>query len=532
MNENDKTAILYCRVSTTRQAEEELPIQSQQQRCEDKAQSLGATVLRIYTDEGISGQSDSRPAFQQAILYCETHSPTYLITWNTSRFARNRLDAQLYKRRLSRAGTILVYASVDIDRETDSGWLTEGILELFDEFTSKQIAADTRRSMIKAAQDGYWCGGRLPFGYRSVPAADDPKRRRLEVVPEEAPIVKRAFLMRARGSGARTIAIALNDDGQINRHRVWNKSSVLDLLRNQAMIGHIVFGRTITIAGRQQPAPVADWIVVPSHIPIIDLDLWATVQQQLDADAMACKPMPDHVSHGSPRSTYLFTGLLQCGVCGAPLQIETAKGRSHRYSYYNCRDSRRNSACPPRRFPARDLDDWLLNIVCADVFTPHNLRQTVQDLQEITGRWHIERAERRKVVDAKIKDIKRRNGKLYEILEELGRETPNLGDLTRRLRENNAQLKQFEEQRIAIDAEIPPRVTIDDADLEDLAEMLIATIKTGDNPAKTRTLLRDFIQTIVVESTVVRIEYDPKRLIGALPTGSHRVVPSEGNWHA
>ncbi|HAS51559.1 MAG TPA: hypothetical protein DCS21_07375, partial [Gammaproteobacteria bacterium] len=171
---DDKTAVIYCRVSTVRQADEELPLQSQQQRCEDKARNLDATVLRVYADEGLSGQSDSRPAFQQAILYCETHSPTYLITWSTSRFARNRLDAQLYKRRLSKAGTTLVYAAMDIDRETDGGWLTEGILELFDEFTSKQISADTRRSMIKAAQCGYWCGGHPPFGYQSVPATDDP----------------------------------------------------------------------------------------------------------------------------------------------------------------------------------------------------------------------------------------------------------------------------------------------------------------------------------------------------------------------
>lgn len=87
---SDPTAVLYCRVSTVRQAEEELPIASQRERCEDKARALGAVVLRVYCDEGLSGQSDDRPAFQAAILYCEAHSPTYLITWSTSRFARNR----------------------------------------------------------------------------------------------------------------------------------------------------------------------------------------------------------------------------------------------------------------------------------------------------------------------------------------------------------------------------------------------------------------------------------------------------------
>ena len=58
----DKTAVIYCRVSTTRQADDELPIQSQRQRCEDKAKQLDAVVLKIYSDEGLSGQSGDRPA--------------------------------------------------------------------------------------------------------------------------------------------------------------------------------------------------------------------------------------------------------------------------------------------------------------------------------------------------------------------------------------------------------------------------------------------------------------------------------------
>ena len=39
----DKTAVVYCRVSTARQADEELPIASQRQRCEERAEKLGAS---------------------------------------------------------------------------------------------------------------------------------------------------------------------------------------------------------------------------------------------------------------------------------------------------------------------------------------------------------------------------------------------------------------------------------------------------------------------------------------------------------
>ena len=159
-----KTAIIYARVSTTRQAEEELPIQGQVEQCINKASALGADVVREFVDEGISGRSDARPAFQDAIAYAETLTPDYFICWSTSRFSRNKLDAALYKLRLGKAGVHIVYVSLNIDRDSDAGWMTEGVLELFDEFSSRQVAADTMRSMVKNARDGYRNGGRPPFG--------------------------------------------------------------------------------------------------------------------------------------------------------------------------------------------------------------------------------------------------------------------------------------------------------------------------------------------------------------------------------
>jgi DNA invertase Pin-like site-specific DNA recombinase len=35
---------------------------------------------------------------QAAIKYCELHKPDYFIAWDTSRFARDRADAAIYKR--------------------------------------------------------------------------------------------------------------------------------------------------------------------------------------------------------------------------------------------------------------------------------------------------------------------------------------------------------------------------------------------------------------------------------------------------
>lgn len=515
---DEKTAVIYCRVSTARQADEELPIQGQRERCEDKARALGANVLRVYCDEGLSGRSDARPAFRAAILFCEAHAPTYLITWSTSRFARNRFDAQLYKRRLSRAGTDLVYVSLDIDRNSMAGQLTEGMLELFDDFASQQVAADTLRSMLRNARAGYWCGGWVPYGYVVAPAVDDPRRKRLAPNPDEIAVVRRAFEMRAAGHGARWIAADLNAAGLLHRRRKWNITTVLSLLRNEAVIGKIVFGRIQRIDGERIAMPREDWIVVDAHPPIVERALWDAVQAMIVRDA---PPVTEYgaVAGGSPHSTYAFTGLLRCGRCGASLHIESAKGRSRRYSYYNCRAAQRSASCPTRRIPARYMDDWLLDIVCGDVFTRDNLRALAQDLRDVAERWHEDQAARRHAVDGQIRDVTRRNRKLYEVLEEFGRNAPNLGDLALRLRENNDRLKTLQGELARIDAEEPPRVDIADQDVDRLSYFLVEAVKSEYNIAKTRAFLAGFIERIMVESDVIRIDYSPRNLFaGAVHT--------------
>lgn len=212
-----KTAIIYARVSIIRQAEEELPIEGQVDQCRVKAEALGADVVKVFRDDGKSGRSDVRPAFQDAINYCDIFSPTYLITWSSSRFARNRVDASYYKeRRLKQAGVELVYVSMDVDTSTTGGWLLDGVMELFDELYSRQVSADTLRSMVKNAKAGYWNGGTPVLGYESAPAEDNPKRKRLRIVSHEAETVRRIFSMRLDGHGAKTIAIKMNEKGLLN----------------------------------------------------------------------------------------------------------------------------------------------------------------------------------------------------------------------------------------------------------------------------------------------------------------------------
>ena len=78
-----KTAIIYARVSTARQADDGLPVESQIEQCRAKASSIGARVVQVFRDDGISGRTSKRPGLLGAFSFVEEQRIDYFICWST-----------------------------------------------------------------------------------------------------------------------------------------------------------------------------------------------------------------------------------------------------------------------------------------------------------------------------------------------------------------------------------------------------------------------------------------------------------------
>ena len=512
---DDKKAVIYARVSTARQAQDELPIEGQVDRCREKADELGAVVDKIFTDEGLSGSTDQRPAFQDAIEYSELTRPAYFITWSTSRFSRSAHDAIVYKRRLDYAGVEIVYITMQIDRTQNAGWALESMMQIFDEMTSRQISVDTKRSMMRLAEQGYFTGGTPPYGFQPQPVPGEKKRRRLEPVPEEVDVARQMFDMRLTGLGGKHIADILNERGITNRGRRWSQTTVLYVLRSEALMGRTVFNRKDGRTGRRRPPE--QWIRVQSHEPVIDPETWETVQ------AMITEHTPRRGT-GSPHSTFLFTGLARCS-CGARLQIKTGTGRSGKvYSYYECQTAARGGDCSGRRIPAPDLDEWLLGIITRRVFSRANLLEVYRELQQAASDWANDRRARIQKAQRRLATVESRQSKLFDVLELYGRNAPDMGDLTQRLRANKHEMERLEQEIGAIDAEQPPELLISEEELDDMREFLTDRLRDPSDIKRTRAFFAEFIDRIDVLEDEVQIKYRPDRLIGA------DTVRSTKNW--
>lgn len=509
------TCVIYARVSTAKQAEKELPVQSQIDKCLAHAKSLGADVKKVFTDEGISGATDNRPAFQQAISYCENFDVDYFICWSTSRFARNALEAKLNKRRLANSSTKISYVSQNIDKG-DSGFIYEGILELFDEYYSRQVSQDTKRSMIANAQKGYFNGGYLTFGYQVEKVLGEKNKTRLVPNPMEVGTVNRIFELKLSGYGGKQIAELLNAEGRLNRGKKWNKTSILGLLRNERVVGRIAFGKK----GRQGSLPRSEWIVVDSHEPIVSYELYDAVQQTMDSQTQKAVQ-----EGGSPKSTRFFTGLLKCGKCGKSMKIEKAKGATKNYYYYNCSTKMAGLGCENRRINSAIFDPWMTDVICAEVLTERNLKDLLLQLNDLCGSWAQKKRDRCNEIVQQIKEYERKNSRLYELLED-DTGIYNVQDLAPRLRSNNETIRKLNTELAVAETEKPPQLEISETDLTELSELLVDIIKTTSNPGKVREFFKTFIHSITLQDNDIKVKYRPEALI----TVNSEIVPSERKW--
>lgn len=514
-----KTAVLYNRVSDRKQAADDVSIPAQEEAGRRKAAELGAVVLRTFVDSGRSGfKEGNRPTFEDAVDFSICMEVDYLITWSSSRFARNRFEAMTFKRELAAGGVRLVYTSADIDLETDEGWLTDSMMEVFDELRSRNTAKDTIRSMLRNARAGFFCGGVAPYGFRVVPDPEQPKRRRLVPHEDEAPWVLDIFQRRAGGFGATQISAALNSQGAVRRGgKRWDKTSVLYTLKNPMVIGRTIYGRRARSGRVKDPTT---WIVVDAHPRLVPLELWDRVQAMIQAAA------PNESSEsGSPRSMHPFTGLMRCGKCGQAMQIETAQGRSRRYAYYVCQRSLKHGDCVTRRVRADFLDPWLTSLIADQVITPANMRELSTAIEAECSHHLAQRGKQRTDLDRRREALKRANARLLDVLELQGRDAPGLPEIGSRIRDNNAAIKVLDRSITELEAAAAETFSFDGRAVDELTVFMRDELSKNENARSSRAFFSRFIKSVTVHGDAVDIRYDPTRLLF-----QPKAVHSAANW--
>ena len=401
-------AALYARVSSDRQ-DVDLSVAAQLRALRDYAKANGYSVAREYVDEAESGRIADRPQFRKMIDEGSKPKAPFqvILVWKFSRFTRKREHAVAFKAQLRRKG-IRVVSITEQAEDNATGRLLEGIIESVDEYYSENLAQEVVRGMREAASRGFFLGSKAPFGYTRVKVSDGVKERpTLEIDPDAAPIVREIFESSRRGNGLKEICKELNGRGITIRGKRWQKSTVHNMLTNEAYTGTAVWG----VKSKDQKA--GEPVRVENAWPaLVARETFDAVQSGMHERAPA-QQRPARVG-----SQYLLSGLLRCGVCGKPYSGQAAK--SGKFAYYVCASLFREGAgaCSNGRYlNASKLEDLVIEKVRERILTEETITELVTLVAEEIDALAGEVNGRLTAINAELSDVETRLENLYQALE-------------------------------------------------------------------------------------------------------------------
>jgi site-specific DNA recombinase len=421
-----RTAI-YVRVSMREQVEG-YSLDAQEQVCRHLAEERGYQVVHVYRDEGLSGKTTERPAFQAMMRDAEAGKLDAVLVHKLDRFSRSVVDVLLSLQDLEERGVSFVSVTENFDFTTPVGRVTLTVLSAIAEWYLGNLGAETAKGKKARAEAGLW-NSDVPFGYAVEYLKDGGDGI---PYPDEDSVqgVRLAFESYATGQYSDAdIARLLNEAGYRPQGRgnralaLFSKDSVRELLQNRFVLGEVQY------KGEWYPG---------KHEPIIAEELFDRCQK-----ARKRRRRKTGTTARANSRVYALSGLARCARCGWPMRGSA----SARQRYYRDPAHDQGRDCDQRQVRADEAEDAVGDFL-RRMTLPANWQEVVLKLiDREAGRGQDILSDRTR--------IKRQLERLKRLFV--------LGDLTER--EYTVERNRLEAQLAAL---IPPLMP----DLEQAAELL------------------------------------------------------------
>ena len=399
-NPMDYHAALYIRLS--KEDESEGPsqsVQNQESLLREFVRQHRLIVYDTYIDDGWSGTSFDRPAFQRMIADIEARKVNMVITKDLSRLGRDYILTGHYMERYFPEHRVRYISLLDgIDTGVDS---TANDITPFRAIMNDMYAKDISKKIKSVKRDkqrkGQFIGGKPVYGYKMHPT----EKNKIVIDEEVAPVVRRIFALALSGMSCRNIATLLNREGVPTPATyagllvakpgpytgLWSSERISDMLQNETYIGNMVQGRSVKISYkskkclRQDPA---NWVVVEgTHEPLVDVESFRRVRMLVNSR-----------KHTRSRTyDFLLKGLIFCHECGYPLAVLNRKNaRGEDMLYFVCRTYQRFTkagVCTCHSIKEKAVTDAVIakvREVCQAYLNPGELLPVAREAVERAGR--------------------------------------------------------------------------------------------------------------------------------------------------
>jgi DNA invertase Pin-like site-specific DNA recombinase len=204
----------YCRVSTSRQADEGESLDVQQRKLEGYATMLGRTLDRVFVERGVSGSKPLDQRDQGARMIGALRPGDTVITSKLDRMFRSAVDALHVMEAMRGAGISLHMIDLGGDVTSNGGNTVSKLVFTILAAVAEAERDRTRERIAEVKRDqrerGRFLGGLPPYGYRRIAGT----RSGMEPIPEKRAFIRQIVRDREKGLSLRAIQARLAAKGE------------------------------------------------------------------------------------------------------------------------------------------------------------------------------------------------------------------------------------------------------------------------------------------------------------------------------
>ena len=270
----------YCRVSTT--------YEEQQSSLENQIAYYthyinvkpGWRLVAIYYDRGSGMRTSTRPGYQRMLEDCANGKIDLILVKSVSCFGRDAFEVIRRVRELKEIGIDVYFETGGINTMTADNI----ILDTYAAFS--QAESQTLSDNIKFGIRQRMRSGKTVLNHTQFLGYTKGKDGVLQIVPEEAAIVRKIFDLYLQGNGVRKIKRYLEENGvkTVTGKAEWSTSTIDRMLSNEKYIGQVLMQKTYTpdfLTEKQEKnnGELAMYLIENAHEPIIDRETFERMQK-------------------------------------------------------------------------------------------------------------------------------------------------------------------------------------------------------------------------------------------------------------
>jgi site-specific DNA recombinase len=324
--------VIYTRVSTKEQADNNLSLETQKKACVQYAEKNHYNIQGYFGGTYESAKTDERKEFNKMLSFVRKSKEkvSTIFVYSVDRFSRSGTNAMYIADTLKKEGIVLFAVTQPADTTTSSGRLQQNIQFIFSEYDNQLRKEKCMAGVKEKLLNGIWCA-KPPLGYDIL-----RKNGKKEfVLNKTGKLLAKAFKWKAQGMSSEEVRRQLAELGLALPNQ-----RVSDFLRNPFYCGLIVHNALEgkVLEGVQEKA--------------VSKEMFLTVNGMMSVKHKAGYSLfPENEEAPLKR-------LLKCETCNR--YLTAYKARKNQKYYYKCRTAGCN--CNKR---ADKLHEDFLNILGA-----------------------------------------------------------------------------------------------------------------------------------------------------------------------